>query len=292
MFETIGTAIGNVWAQIVGVFGSINILSALLDIVLLTLVFYFVLRLVRDSRAEQLLKGLLILFAVYLLAEALHLDALSFVLELLFDNALILAVVIFQPELRRLLERVGHSRFQFGSLNAMEENAKRTAKAIDHVCNACEILRRQKMGALIVFERSTMLGDIAMTGTAIDADSSAELIGNIFFNKAPLHDGAMILREGRILAAGCILPLTDKLEMSSELGTRHRAAVGMSENSDAVVVVVSEETGAISVAMSGVLRRDFTKESLKEYLDRVLAPADVVARSRKWFGRGKGGNAK
>lgn len=292
MFDTIITALADVWAQIVGVFGSINILSALLDIVLLSFVFYFVLRLVRDSRAEQLLKGLLILFVVYLLAEVFRLSALSFVLKLLFDNALILAVVIFQPELRRLLERVGHSRFQFGSLNAMEENAKRTARAIGHVCDACEILQKQKMGALIVFERSTMLGDIAVTGTAIDAECSAELLGNLFFNKAPLHDGAVILRDGRVLAAGCILPLTDKLELSSELGTRHRAAVGMSENSDAVVVVVSEETGAISVALSGVLRRDFTKQALGEYLNNVLAPADVVARSRKWFGRGKGGKKK
>lgn len=292
MWEWLQNTFADMWAQIVGVFGSINIVSTLLDIVLLTLVFYFILRLVRDSRAEQLLKGLLILFVVYLLAQALNLGALAFVLQLLFDNALILAVVIFQPELRRILERVGHSRIRLGSLSSMEEEAKMTLEAIDHVCDACELLQRHKMGALIVFERSTMLGDVAMTGTTVDAAASAELIGNIFFNKAPLHDGAMIIRDGRILAAGCILPLTDKLEISSELGTRHRAAVGMSENSDALVVVVSEESGTVSVAQSGVLRRGLTKDELRARLQKVLAPEEIIARSHKWFGRGKEGKTK
>lgn len=292
MWDWIQTAFTDVWTQIVGVFGSINILSTLLDIVLLTLVFYFVLRLVRDSRAEQLLKGLLILFVVYLLAQALELGALSYVLQLLFDNALILVVIIFQPELRRILERVGHSRIRLGSLNSMEEKSKMTLDAIDHVCDAVELLQHHKMGALIVFERSTMLGDIAMTGTTIDAATSAELIGNIFFNKAPLHDGAMIIRDGRVLAAGCILPLTDKLEISSELGTRHRAAVGMSENSDALVVVVSEESGTVSVAQAGVLRRGLTKDELHARLQNVLVSEDTIARSHKWFGRGKEGKTK
>ena len=138
------------------------------------------------------------------------------------------------------------------------------------MCGAAAVLQRQKMGALMVFERNTNLGDIVKTGTTVNADASAELLGNLFFNKAPLHDGAVVLRGGRVLAAGCILPLTDNTHLSSELGTRHRAAVGMSENSDALVVVVSEETGIISLASSGMLKRDFTPDTLRALLENTL----------------------
>ena len=222
MFTAIGEFFIGAWNRVVGVFETINVFSSLLDVVLLALLFYAVLRLVRDSRAEQLLKGLLFLFVGYLVAILLDLKAVSYVLQLLFGNALILLVVVFQPELRRILERMGHSRIRFNPLNAQEEATLNTTKAIDGVCDAVENLQNKRMGALIVFERKTMLGDVAATGTMLDADCSAELIGNLFFNKAPLHDGAVILREGRVLSAGCILPLTDNLALSSELGTRHR----------------------------------------------------------------------
>lgn len=274
MFEAIGEFFINTWSRIVGVFETINVFSSILDVALLALLFYAVLRLVRDSRAEQLLKGLLFLFLGYMVALLLNLKAVSFVLQLLFGNALILLVVIFQPELRRILERMGHSRIRFSPLNAQEETIRNTKKAIDAVCEAGKTLQSKKMGALIVFERKTMLGDVAATGTVLDADCSPELVGNLFFNKAPLHDGAVIIREGRVLSAGCILPLTDNLALSSELGTRHRAAVGISENSDAVVVVISEETGALSLAVAGTLRRDYTPESLQAALEVYLLPQD------------------
>lgn len=274
MFEAIGEFFISAWGRIVGVFETINVFSSILDVALLALLFYAVLRLVRDSRAEQLLKGLLFLFLGYLVALLLNLKAVSYVLQLLFGNALILLVVVFQPELRRILERMGHSRIRFSPLNAQEETSRNTKKAIEAVCEASKTLQSKKMGALIVFERKTMLGDVASTGTVLDADCSPELVGNLFFNKAPLHDGAVIIREGRVLSAGCILPLTDNLALSSELGTRHRAAVGISENSDAVVVVVSEETGALSLAVTGTLRRDYTPESLQAALEVYLLPQE------------------
>lgn len=294
MFTAIGEFFVGAWQRIVGVFETINVFSSLLDVVLLALLFYAVLRLVRDSRAEQLLKGLLFLFLGYVVAILLDLKAVSFVLQLLFGNALILLVVVFQPELRRILEKMGHSRIRFNPLNAQEEASRNTKQAIDSVCSAVENLQSKRMGALVVFERKTMLGDVAATGTQLDAACSAELVGNLFFNKAPLHDGAIIIREGRVLSAGCILPLTDNLALSSELGTRHRAAVGISENSDAVVVVVSEETGALSLAVAGTLRRDYTVESLKAALEVHLLPQDSDLTTPPFIKKikniGKGGN--
>mgnify|MGYP002618303037 CR=1 FL=1 len=179
--------------------------------------------------------------------------------------------------LRRALEQAGHSRLGLRSIFGVngeqnEESIKQWQKAISAACAACETLQRQKMGALIVFERDTKLGEIAKSGTLVNADPTRELIGNVFFNKAPLHDGAMIIRDGRVYAAGCILPLSDNLQISRDLGTRHRAAVGMSENSDAVVVIVSEETGTISVAIGGLLKRHLKPETLEKLLINELMP--------------------
>lgn len=269
-----GAFFSSMWEYIRMFFASVNPITSLLDILLVAFVIFSLIKFVRDSRAEQLIKGILALGLAYLAAWLLDLKAISFLLEKLFDNGLILIMVIFQPELRRALERAGHSRFsawrmfRFGG----EDNVyiQRWENAIDAVCGAAELLQKQRMGALFVFERNTRLGDIIDTGTTLDAAASPELIGNLFFNKAPLHDGAMVIRDGKICAAGCILPLTDNLQLSSELGTRHRAAVGMSENSDAVIVVVSEETGILSIAQSGVLRRNFTIEELRAYLEKEI----------------------
>lgn len=262
------------WAEIVTMISSVNILTSLLDVVLVALVVFAIIRLIRDSRAEQLFKGILLLAIAFLFSDLFNLMALNYLLSLLFDNALILVVVIFQPEIRRALEQAGSSRFgflrTFGSDN--EQLVKRWKKAISATCTAVASLQEQRMGALIVFERETKLGDIANSGTVVDADPSSELIGNLFFKNTPLHDGAMILREGRVYAAGCILPLTD-LQIGSSMGTRHRAAVGMSENSDAIVVVVSEETGTISIAAAGTLRRNFTVDELKSELESGILAA-------------------
>lgn len=264
----------NLWTDLVTFFSSINVITSVVDIVLVALVVFALIRLIRDSRAEQLLKGLFLLAAAFAVSTVFELKTLHYLLSLLFDNALILLVVIFQPEIRRALEQAGSSRIGFlrtlGSDN--EQLVKSWKKTIAAVCKAVESLREQNMGALLVFERQTKLGDIAASGTVVEAEASPELIGNLFFKNSPLHDGAMILREGRVYAAGCILPLTE-LQIGSSMGTRHRAAVGMSENSDAIVVVVSEETGVISIATAGTLRRDFTPEELKFELESgILAP--------------------
>ena len=264
-----------VWTSVVGFFSTINVATSLLDILIVGLLIYALFSLVRDSRAEQLVKGLILLLLVYALAALLDLKALLSIMTVLLANGLILLAVIFQPELRRALEKAGHSRFGqslFGlrGVSADAEANLRTTRAIAAVCDGLEILQRQKMGALVIFERATPLGEILRTGTELDAEPSPELIGNLFFNKSPLHDGAVVIRNGRVLAAACILPLTENTSLGSEVGTRHRAAVGMSENSDAVVVALSEETGILSLAVSGVLKRNYSFDSLRTTLENML----------------------
>lgn len=271
----------NVWQQTVGFFHTYNWLSDTLDILLVALFLYFIIRLVRDSRAEQLLRGILFLVILYVVAHFLKLQTVLFLLQAVFDNALLLLIVVFQPEVRRALEQAGNSRSGivrfFGGFKA-ENNAshiEQWTKAIDATADALEVLQKEKMGALIVMERTTRLGEIVRSGTIMEAEPSAALISAVFYNKAPLHDGAMIIRDGKVYAASCILPLTDNLQISRELGTRHRAGVGMSEESDAIVIILSEETGMISIAEAGELKRNFTGEMLKKTLaDRILWSAD------------------
>lgn len=262
------------WSGIVATLSTINIFTSIVDIVLVAFVIYYLIKLVRDSRAEQLIKGILLLGIAYLLSLLLELKAMTYLLQLLFDNALLVVVVIFQPEIRRALEHAGNSRISninlFGNAEERAEAVRVWKQAIDAVCGGVQMLQHQKMGALIVFERNTRLNEIVKSGTTLEAEPSQELIGNVFFNKAPLHDGAMIVRDGKVYAAGCILPLTENTQISRELGTRHRAGVGMSENSDAVVVIVSEETGAASVAVAGELRRNLTEEELRQYLEKSV----------------------
>ena len=198
-------------------------------------------------------------------------------LAAVFDSGLLLLAVVFQPEIRRALEQAGHSRRGisriFGGIGTVDNTVMidQWNKAIRATSAALAELQKQKMGALIVMERTTRLGEIVRSGTIMEADPSAALIAAVFYNKAPLHDGAMIIRDGRVYAAACILPLTDNHQISRELGTRHRAGVGMSENSDAIVVILSEETGMISVAEGGELQRNFTPETLEKTLaDRIL----------------------
>ncbi|MBR3289577.1 MAG: diadenylate cyclase CdaA [Clostridia bacterium] len=280
----------DVWNSVVGFFSTVNIFTSLLDILIVGLLIYALFSLVRDSRAEQLVKGLLVFLLVYVLAALLDLKTLSSIMNVLVANGLILLAVVFQPELRRALEKAGRTKVgqSLGSLrgagSGAEDNA-RTSRAISAVCDGLELLQRQKMGALIIFERETPLGEILRTGTELDAEPSAELIGNLFFNKSPLHDGAVVIRGGRVLAAACILPLAET-PLGSEVGTRHRVAVGMSENSDAVVVVLSEESGIVSLAVSGVLKRNYSFDSLRTALENMLLtdPDDNI---RRWLQRRK-----
>ena len=283
---------GRIWDRVVGLFSSINVFTSLLDIIVVAVLLYAVFKLVRDSRAEQLVKGIILFLLLYVLARICRLTTLLYIMNFLLTNALILLAVIFQPELRRALERAGRTRvggglFNFGLSNDDLARNAQVDQAINAVCDGLELLQRQKMGALVVFERSTRLGEVLLTGTELNAEPSAELVGNLFFNKSPLHDGAVIVRDGKLAAAGCILPLSDNPQIASDLGTRHRAAVGMSENSDAVVLVLSEESGELSLAVSGVLKQNYSHDSLRLALRNMLLEQDQAADKKRWFQRGR-----
>ena len=259
----------NVFLQILRQFSFFDAL----DIVLVSFIIYNAIKLVRETRAGQLVKGIVVLLAVWGFSKLLRLSMMETLLTYLFQYALILLMIVFQPEIRRALEQLGRSgpgQRNWLSGGVSDETLRLTRRAINAVVDAAALMSKQKTGALMVFEMKTKLGDIIDTGTIVNAVPSAPIICNIFFNKAPLHDGAMILRDGMVYAAGCILPLTKSDRVAIELGTRHRAAIGMSENSDAVIVVVSEETGQISVVVDGVIARNFTRETLRSELESRL----------------------
>ena len=241
-----------------------------LDILAVAFLIFSVVRFVRQTRAKQLVGGIVILLLIWLISELLGMTVLSVVMKAVVDSGIIVLVIVFQPELRNALEMVSRTNFSF-TKKWPETNAL-VSDCIDQICDACEVMHLSKTGALIVFERQTMLEDIVKTGTVLDAEARKELICNIFYPKTPLHDGAMIVRNGRLCAAGCILPLSQNTLISKDLGTRHRAALGMSETSDALVIVVSEETGTISVAERGGLRRNYTAQELRARLRSTLLP--------------------
>ena len=283
-----------IWQQITQFFTTYNWITDTLDILSVALFLYFIIRLVRDSRAEQLLRGILVLLVLYAVAYLVGLTTVQYLLKAVFDNGLLLLIVVFQPEVRRALEQAGHSRGGIsrflGGLNSVDNAAyiDQWNKAIEATADALDILQKQKMGALVVMERGTKLGEIVRSGTIMEAEPSAALISAVFYNKAPLHDGAMIIRDGKVYAAACILPLSDNLQISRELGTRHRAGVGMSENSDAVVIILSEETGMISVAEGGELERNFTHDTLvKTLADRIIWSQDGAEGKKKRLRRRK-----
>ena len=236
-----------------------------LDILIVAYLVYKLIDLLRETRAGQLIKGVLGIILVYVLSQAFQLRAVSAIIRYLITYGVFALLIIFQPELRKILEKLGRTSFSLTQIrktvnsiggNSFENNSN-MMRCINAICDSCAILSKERTGALIVIERSTRLGDIIATGTLVDASPSAELIRNIFFKNSPLHDGAMVIRDGRVHAAGCFLPLSNNYDISRTLGTRHRAALGMSENSDAVIVVVSEETGTISIAQGGVIERGF-----------------------------------
>ncbi len=259
-----------------------------IDVAIVTLLLYALIKLVRDTRAGQLVKGIILLVALYLLSFYGDLLMLNSILRAFLQSTVIMVVILFQPEIRKALEQVGHSKAVqsiTSNLGGKSRDGSETRAAIEGVVEATAILQQLRMGALIVFERQTKLGEIISTGTLVDAGPSGQLIANIFFNKAPLHDGGMIIRGGRVCAAGCILPLTASDSVSVELGTRHRAAIGMSENSDAVVVVVSEETGQISIAVGGKLTRNYNRLTLSETLSAELIGETDSAQGSGLLGR-------
>ncbi len=245
-----------------------------IDVLILTYVIYILLKLIRETRAGQLVKGILFLVASYFVSVALDLNVVSYLLNKALSMGVLAMIVLFQPELRRALEKAGRTRFGihlFGIGQNNDELKQRWGPAIEAICDSCVELSATCTGALIVVERQVRLGEQIETGTILNATPSKEVFGNIFYPKTPLHDGAVIMRDGIILAAACFLPKPQNdAIINKKLGSRHRAAIGMSENSDAVVVVVSEETGQISVAVNGTLTRDYTHDKLKMLLEDML----------------------
>lgn len=252
---------------------SIAGINDLIDILVVAFIIYKLISLLRDTAAERLIKGIGILFVLTQVVSWLKLSALTYLSQTLFTYGAIALLVIFQPELRRILEQLGKGQLQrFITGSEVDETA--LEQAINQTVIACEAMSWTRTGVLMVFERQEKLAEIISTGTTIDAAPSSELLKNIFYPKSPLHDGAAIMREGRVCAAACVLPLSANQNLSRDLGTRHRAAVGMSEGSDAVVVVVSEETGTISVAIGGMLKRHLTPEMLRRILTAELIPSE------------------
>lgn len=251
-------------------------LKDLIDILLTSVIFYFAIKFIRERRAGKLAVGIGILVVLQVVGAMFQLTVISFLMQNLFQVGIIAMIILFQPELRSALEKIGG--VQVGDFIGKSDlkGKEQCSQMVESICTAVCDLSLDKTGALIVFERSTKLGEYIRSGTVINADITPRMIKNIFFNKAPLHDGALIIRNYRLHAAGCFLPLATRNDINRDLGTRHRAAIGMSENSDALVLVVSEETGTISLAKKGTLRRDYDYRSLynelMEELNRSYQP--------------------
>lgn len=271
ILQTLQSAFSNIGA----VFADFRF-NDFLDICFVAFLIYNVIKLIRETRTGLLVKGLVLLGVVYFLVTILDMQATGYLFSALFRDVILVLIVVFQPEIRHIIEAVGRSKIKglsgIHARNAQIRYNEETTVMIGEICKACAEMSDRKIGALIVLERDTPLNEVIETGTPVDAKISEELLGNVFYPKAPLHDGAAVIRENRLCAAGCILPLTQHHgAVSSALGTRHRAAIGMSEQSDAVMVVVSEETGYISVAKDGRLRRNISDGELREVLcDELL----------------------
>lgn len=255
-----------------------------IDIVLLSVLLYYVYKFIRDRRAGKLAIGVIFLILVLAVSELLDMYAIKFILQNVFQVGMLALIILFQPELRSALEKMGGEPLKSLKSIGEQRDMALITDTINAICDAVSDLSRTKTGALIVIERSTKLGDIIKYGVEIDAKVNAYLLRNIFFNKAPLHDGAVVIRDYRICAAGCFLPLTQNENVIKDLGTRHRAAIGMSEISDALIIVVSEETGIISVAHDGNLKRNYNSQSLKQELMAKLEESGTPMRqiSRKF----------
>lgn len=241
-------------------------ISSILDIIVVAYIFYKGYSLIKETRAEQLLKGIILMVTLIPISYFLKLDMLNFILNKTLTIGLLSVIIIFQPEIRRALEHLGRSAFE--ELHIQDEEKRNIA--INEIVNAVGNLAESKTGALIVIEQKTRLGDILNSGTILDANVTSNLLENIFVVNTPLHDGATIIRNDRILASGCVLPLTNNNTINKKLGTRHRAAIGLSEISDSIVIIVSEETGVISLAINGKLTRNYDREKLRMILLKML----------------------
>ena len=247
-------------------------ISDIIDIALMSFVIYKLMWMVRKTSSGRVLKGVLVLLFAMWLCSALNLYATSFLLNKAVEWGIVVLVILFQPEIRRFLERMGSGTLGFNMFSQSAPASENLDSAIAETVEAYASMSKDKVGALMVFERNNLLDEVIKTGTPLDCGISSELLKNMFWNKAPLHDGAVIVRDGRIVGAGCMLPLSSNVNLSRDLGMRHRAGIGISEHSDAVVVIVSEETGSISAAVGGMLKRHLAPETLERLLRKELMP--------------------
>ena len=264
----------------------------LLDIVIVAFVVYQLLGFISRTRAGQLARGALIVVLIYLIAATLHMRTITWIMDALLQVGLLTLVVVFQPEIRRALEQMGQTDqwflkfFRVRHVDPATRGSWRSA--IIAICDAAERFSETKTGALIVLERRTNLSEIVRTGTPVNSEVNLEVLGTIFYEGTPLHDGAAIIENGRIKAAGCVLPLSNNLDLGKDMGTRHRACLGIAENSDAIAVVVSEETGIISMAKNGVLIRHFDRQTLYTRLVDEMIPKEAAAEKGRGFDTIKG----
>lgn len=266
--------------------------SDYLDIILVACLIYWLLPLLRTTGTSKIARVVVAVLVIAWLTDLLNLHTMKFIINEMLTVGLIAIVVLFQPELRRMIDHLSNVKLK--KILSPQEETEQMLPVIRQTVQACEEMSKEKIGALIVFARDSMVDEYSKTGTVIDANASEQLIRNVFFPKAALHDGAMIIRDGRVWAAGCVLPLSDSNRLSADLGTRHRAAVGMSEATDAVVVVVSEETGVISVAVGGMLKRHLAPQTLERLLRSELCFEEKQESKKlnllqKFFNKDKGG---
>lgn len=269
---------------VIGTIRGMNIFS-IIDIIVVSYIFYKGYSLIKDSRAEQLLKGIILIVILIPISDALQLTMLNWILNKTMVIGVLSLVIIFQPEIRRALEQLGRTAFTEKHIFVDEETLN---KVINEIVVAVDNLSKSKTGALIVIEQNTGLAEIINTGTRLDAIVSSALLENIFVVNTPLHDGATIIRNDKIAAAGCFLPLTNNNELNKKLGTRHRAGLGITEVSDALVIIVSEETGTISLAVNGKLTRNYEKEVLRDIIVRIIKNKHVRrstygGKVKSWF---------
>ncbi len=278
---------GNLFHQIGSVMSSFGIVD-FLDIVFVAFIFYQAIKLLRETRAFQLAKGLLVVAVVYFAVSLLDMNATAYLFNKAFSDVILVLIILFHPELRRAIEHMGRSMgasLSFVGHDRKIEEENRVRSAIIEISKAAALMSEKRIGSLIIFENKTLLGDIIKTGTVTDSEVSAQLVGNIFFPNSPLHDGAAIVRDARLHAAGCVLPLTQNSELSSDLGMRHRAALGVTEQSDAVALITSEETGTISLCYKGVITRNYTESELREKLFEYFAATEEKSADSGLFGK-------
>lgn len=279
----------NNFAGYMGLNDPVYIIKAIIDISIVAWVIYKLTIIVRETRAWQLIKGILFILLATELSKMLGLKTINFMLQNMLSVLAIGAIVLFQPELRRALEKIGRSRFKnFFNFDEGANIKVQTTAVIEEIVKACVEMSSKYTGALIVIERDTKIGDIINTGTQLDSHVSSELLINLFVPDTPLHDGAVVVRDNKIKAAACFLPLTDNPNLSKELGTRHRAALGITEVSDSIAVVVSEESGKISFALNGGLTRNLTPDTLRKALNKNLLESESNTKKLVlWRGKAK-----